>query len=59
MDYLSFGTIWGILIAGFAMLIERILRNKNKGKAYFPYQKVIVPITLLIIASVIINVTCK
>lgn len=57
-------TFWGIdkLILGMtigtatfilAIIINNLLKNKNHDKVYFPFQKVAIPVTLLIIVSVI------
>lgn len=47
--------IFGILIGSFVFwygsLFHNFLKEKNKGKVYFPFQKVIIPISLLLIIS--------
>jgi len=61
--------IWGIdkLLAGIAagsialilgVLIDMFLRQKREGKAFFPFQKVVFPVALLVIASLIFYYTC-
>lgn len=57
-------TFWGIdkLVLGMAVgtatfilgvLINNLLKKKNNGKVYFPFQKVFIPVVLLLIASVV------
>jgi hypothetical protein len=59
IDKLVFGIIIGSLVFLAAYLFEnKFLRNRNQQKAYFPFQKVIVPVVFLIIASLIFNFFC-
>lgn len=53
VDKLLFGIISGSvgLLAG--VLLHSWLRNKNNGKSFFPFQKVIIPILPLAILSAI------
>lgn len=53
IDKLLFGSLFGSLLFQLSQEIEKILRRKNNGKVYFPYQKVIIPIGILIVASLI------
>jgi hypothetical protein len=59
LNRLVFGSLSGILATGVALIIEKILRQKGNGKALFHYQKVILPISLLVILSFILNSICK
>lgn len=59
LNRLVFGSLSGILATGIALIIEKILRQRGNGKALFPYQKVILPIGLLVILSFILNNICK
>ncbi len=47
----------GIIVGSFAFLFSAnlysYLKEKNNGRAYFPFQKVIMPILLLIILSIV------
>jgi len=52
-DKLTLGIIFGSLTFSFGVLIDKFLRKKNNVKAYFPFQKVIIPISLLIIISIV------
>jgi uncharacterized membrane protein (UPF0136 family) len=59
IDELLFGIITGSIVFLAAYIFENnFLRNKNGGKAYFPFQKVVIPISFLIIASLIFNIFC-
>lgn len=59
MDKLVFGTIAGSIVLLLAYVLENnFLRNKNQGKAFFPFQKVVIPAVFLIIASLILNLFC-
>ena len=51
VDKLLVGMVLGLAIFGLAQIIDKLLRIKKAGKALFPYQKVIIPVTLLLIAS--------
>ena len=59
MDKLLFGIIVGTLVFGLALIFERYLRVKNAQKAYFPFQKVVVPVSFLAILSLIIYFLIK
>ncbi|MCX6737264.1 MAG: hypothetical protein NTX26_00775 [Candidatus Parcubacteria bacterium] len=51
MDKLLVGMIAGLMVFGLSLLVDKLLRWKRNGKSLFPYQKVIIPVTLLLIAS--------
>jgi hypothetical protein len=55
-------TILGIIIGsiGFTLgvLIDKLLRGKNEGKGYFPFQKVAMPIGMLVILTLIFYLVC-
>lgn len=59
IDKLVFGIITGSLVflAGY-YFENKFLRSKNAGKAFFPFQKVVIPVLFLIIASLIFNSFC-
>jgi hypothetical protein len=59
LNRLVFGSLSGIIATGIALMVENILRRKGNGKALFSYQKVILPIGLLVILSFIFNNICK
>ncbi len=52
-DKLMLGVIFGSLTFSFGLLTDRFLRRKNNGKIYFCFQKVIIPVSFLILSSVI------
>ncbi len=58
IDKLFFGIIAGSLVFVLALFIENILRQKNQQKVYFPFQKVVIPISFLIIISLMFNFFC-
>ncbi len=51
IDKLLVGIVAGLMVFGLSLLVDKLLRWKRNGKALFPYQKVIIPVTLLLIAS--------
>jgi len=51
VDKLLVGIVIGLVIFGLAQIIDKLLRIKKAGKALFPYQKVIIPVALLLVAS--------
>ncbi|EKD99827.1 MAG: hypothetical protein ACD_22C00170G0008 [uncultured bacterium] len=51
IDKFIFGTIVGTLFFLLALLTDKLLRKKNAGKVYFPYQKVVLPVSFLLLAS--------
>jgi hypothetical protein len=59
IDKLVFGTAGGTIVFLAAFIFEnKFLRNKNAGKAYFPFQKVVIPVAALLILSFIFNYFC-
>ncbi len=59
MDNILFGTIIGSAIFIFSMISDWYLRTINEEKVVMPYQKVIIPLTFLIIASIIAYLIIK
>ena len=53
IDKLVFGTALGTIIFIVAVWLHSFLKTKNNGKSYFPYQKVVIPVVILIITSLI------
>lgn len=53
VDRLLLGIIFGSLSFSFSWIVDRLLRKKNQGKVYFPYQKVVLPVATLLLASVL------
>jgi hypothetical protein len=58
IDKLIFGIFSGTIVFLFSILFENYLRKKNQGKAYFKFQKVIIPILFLTILSLIFWRVC-
>lgn len=53
LDKLIFGIIGGSIAFWFGASWYYYLKEKNKGRAYFPFQKVVMPVSPLIILSII------
>jgi len=53
IDKLVFGIFSGTIVFLLSILFEDYLRKKNQGKAYFKFQKVLIPVLFLIILSLI------
>lgn len=56
VNNLVFGSISGVILLGLAFWLDKFFRWKNDGGALFPYQKVIIPLAILMIASYILNI---
>lgn len=59
VDKLLFGITAGSIVFYAATKIHEYLKNKNGGKSYFPFQKVVMPLAFLIIASIILYIIIK
>lgn len=53
IEKLIFGIIAGTIAFLLSIYIHNFLKSKNQGKSFFPYQKVAVPVLVLLIASLI------
>ena len=53
IDKLIFGTVIGIIIFLFSLCIHGFLKYRHHDKSYFPFQKVIIPVVILMVASCI------
>lgn len=51
LDKVMFGMVIGLVVSLVAIGIDQLLRRTHNGKVYFPYQKVIVPLLLLIAST--------
>ncbi len=51
IDKIIFGAIAGTVIFLASVTAHNFLKAKNAGKSFFPYQKVVVPVLLLAVAS--------
>ena len=54
IDRLFLGIIIGNISFVFGAFIHKYFKIKNKNKSFFPFQKVVIPITLLIIATFVL-----
>jgi len=61
IDKILFGIIVGSFILTLGVFANGALKKKNSGKVYFPYQKVVIPVAFLLIASLIFHfiIGCK
>lgn len=59
VDKLLYGTVVGSAIFIFSVFLDKYLRTKNNGKVYIYYQKVIIPVGLLLIFSVFFYLITK
>ena len=57
VDKLALGIFLGLVTFIISQGIENFLRRKNQGTVYFPYQKVIVPVSLLLVLSLALYLT--
>ncbi|MEK7203323.1 MAG: hypothetical protein AAB653_03330 [Patescibacteria group bacterium] len=57
-DKLLLGIIIGSIVFLINVLLYEYLKKKNNNKAYFPFQKIIMPIGSLIILSFLFYATC-
>lgn len=56
IDKVIFGMTAGSVISLTAILVDQLLRKTHNGKVYFPYQKVVIPLLLLIGSTLIFNI---
>lgn len=56
-DKLLFSSIIGMILLSLGIWLDKLIKQHNNGKVLFYYQKVVIPILLLTIASIIINFT--
>lgn len=55
IDKVLFGLSLGVIIFFLSVFIDKFIRQKNQGKVLFYYQKVIIPLSFLLITSLIFN----
>jgi hypothetical protein len=58
-DKLFIGIILGSLIFYASVLFDKFLRIKNNNKVFFPFQRVIIPLSFLIIFSLVVYLIIK
>ena len=54
IDKIIFGTVTGTIIFMASVWLHNYLKRKNNFKSFFPYQKVVLPVLILIIISLIL-----
>ncbi len=55
MDKLLLGIIVGSMVFLLAIWFNELLKKKNQGKVFFPFQKVAIPLSFLIIATLVFH----
>jgi len=55
IDKLWLGIVFGSIAFILAIWLNSFLKNKNHGKAFFPFQKVVLPVLFLIITTIIFH----
>ena len=58
IDKLIFGIFSGTIVFLISILFENYLRKKNRGRIYFKFQKVLIPIFFLVVLSLIFWKIC-
>ena len=58
IDKLFFGIISGSIVFLTSFFFNNFLLKQNQGKVYFKFQKVIIPVSFLLILSLIFYFTC-
>ncbi|MDD4026841.1 MAG: hypothetical protein PHO75_01465 [Candidatus Shapirobacteria bacterium] len=59
LDKIIFGQILGLFVMFFGIFIDRKSRKLNSDKILFPYQKVVFPVGLLIIFTLLFKLILK
>lgn len=59
IDKLLFGIISGSILFLFSNWLNLSLKKKNQGKVYFPYQKVVIPVAVVLVFSLIFYIIIK
>ena len=54
VDKIVFGTAIGTVMFLFAHWLHLYLKKKNNDKSFFPYQKVVIPVAVLLLTSLIL-----
>lgn len=55
MDVILFSAIFGMLIYIGSQKFYQFLKQRNGGHAHFPFEKVVLPLVMLLIASVLVT----
>lgn len=59
IDKIMFGLTLGFILFLISFFTDKTIRKKNNGKVLFYYQKVVIPLTLLIIITIIFSFLIK
>lgn len=59
IDKLLFGSLLGVLVFVASVFFHNFLKKRNNGKSYFDFQRVVLPVSSLIIASAIMYFVTK
>jgi len=59
IDKVVFGITLGLIVSLFSFYIDQLIRGKNNKKVLFPYQKVIIPVSLLALITLIFKILIK
>ena len=54
IDKIIFGSVIGTVAFVLSNILHKKLKDRNNGKSYFPYQKVVVPVVILLVTSLIL-----
>jgi hypothetical protein len=59
VDKLLFGSFIGVAIFALSVITHNYLKKRNGGKSYFDFQRVVIPVSSLIIASAVMYFVTK
>lgn len=59
VDKLMFGVVSGSIVFTLGVLLHHFLKNRNQGQSYFAFQKIVIPLALVIITSIVFYFICK
>lgn len=59
VDKLLLGIVIGSILFAAGVIFHNYLRKKNENKSYFKGQKIAIPLTLLIVASIVLYFSCQ
>ena len=55
MDVILFSAILGMLVYIGSQKLYQFMKQRNGGHAHFPFEKVVLPLVMLLIASVLVT----
>lgn len=59
IDKILFGVFWGSIFFSISVWLYNFLKKKNNGKPHFPFEKIAIPVLLLLILSAILYFVSK